>query len=118
VLREQLTSDKREANNRREHTSIFDCFSAVMVVSMGTEIESPPRIDQYCFRIHGRIYRSISQLDASPNMSGYGLLHIFESAEGPRKQLENQTNHGCIAEAMQRLDERQGKSFPESNKSV
>jgi hypothetical protein len=54
------------------------------------------------------------------NKPGYGQVYIFDPAEATTKRLENQSNRGCMAEVMQRLDEtlRQVSPFAESYKRM
>jgi hypothetical protein len=54
----------------------------------------------------GQIYHLVLPLYPNEaNKPGYVQLFILESAEATTKRLEKQSNQGCMAEAMQRLDE-------------
>jgi hypothetical protein len=92
-----------------------------MVARMGAEIKSPPESGPYCFRIRGRIYQLLSQLyPHEASIPGYGQLHTVDSAAATIKRLENQSNQGCMAVVMHRVDEvlRQVNTLAESCKQT
>jgi hypothetical protein len=83
-----LTGDSREENNYREH--IWEYTSAVVFVSMGVEIKSPPGNGPRCFRVHGQIYHLFLLLYVTEeNKPGYRQVHTFDPAEATTKQFGN-----------------------------